>query len=103
MTSVPIVQKYDPDEASYARSASGATGTWAVKAGHAMMLKGGVIMGALARSLILAVAARAHVLRSCSCAREPPRPHPRLPSISSSSRPSPPPDFFLLNFARRRD
>jgi hypothetical protein len=49
MTSV--VQKYDPDEASYARSASGATGTWAVKAGHAMMLKGGVIMGALARSL----------------------------------------------------
>ena len=54
MTSV--VQKYDPDEASYERSASGATGTWAVKAGHAMMLKGGVIMGALARSPILAVA-----------------------------------------------
>ena len=42
-----VVKAYDPDEASYARSADrAATGTWAVKAGHAQMLKGGVIMGA---------------------------------------------------------
>lgn len=48
MSALPIVQKYDPDEAAHDRKSSGATGTWAVKVGHAQMLKGGVIMGASA-------------------------------------------------------
>jgi pyridoxal 5'-phosphate synthase pdxS subunit len=39
-----VVRQYDPDEASYDRSALGVKASWTVKAGHAQMLKGGVIM-----------------------------------------------------------
>ena len=96
------MQKYDPDEASYARSASGATGTWAVKAGHAMMLKGGVIMGAcVSASEHVTACARRALARACAPSHPPSAVRPLSLPLPLSTPPSRAAPAAPANPARR--